>query len=136
MLYFVLKSLHIICDIIWIGGMLVNAFVIAMVPPTIRTGVISALRPYDRTVTSIAMTGAWIFGLTLAVSYGWYTSGWFGFKLLVVIMLSALHGMQSACLRRMEADPHLDPPAFVRLGMPVVLVSVVAVVLLAVVKPF
>ena len=136
MLYFVLKSLHIICDIVWIGGMLVNAFVIAMVPPTIRTGVISALRPYDRKVTSIAMAGAWIFGLTLAVSYGWYTSGWFGFKLLVVVMLSALHGMQSACLRRMEADPHLDPPAFVRLGMPVVLVSVVAVVLLAVVKPF
>ena len=51
-------------------------------------------------------------------------------------MLSALHGMQSAWLRRMEADPHLDPPAFVRVAMPIVLVSVVVVVLLAVVKPF
>ncbi|HEV7433335.1 MAG TPA: CopD family protein [Pseudorhizobium sp.] len=136
MLYLTLKSLHIVSDIVWIGGMLVNAFVIAMVPPPIRTGVISALRPYDRRVTTVALGGAWLFGIILAVWYGWYSTGWFGFKFLIVAMLSALHGMQSAWLRRMEADPHLNPPAFVRVGMPVVMVSTVVVVLLAVVKPF
>lgn len=136
MLYFVLKSLHIISDIVWVGGMLVNAFVIALVPPTIRSGVIAVLRPYDRRVTSLAQGGAWLFGLTLAVWYGWYTSGWFGFKLLIVILLAALHGMQGAWLRRMEADPYLDPPAFVRNGIPILLTAVVAIVLLAVVKPF
>lgn len=136
MLYFVLKSLHIISDIVWIGGMLVNAFVIAMVPPTIRTGVIAAVRPFDRRITTVAEGGAWLFGIILAIWYGWYATGWFGFKFLIVVMLSALHGMQAAWLRRMEADPHLDPPAFVRVGMPIVLVSVVAIVLLAVVKPF
>jgi Predicted membrane protein len=136
MLYFVIKSLHIVSDIVWVGGMLVNAFVIAMVPPTIRSGVVAAVRPFDRRVTTIAEGGAWLFGIILAVWYGWYATGWFGFKFLIVAMLSALHGMQAAWLRRMEADPHLDPPAFVRVGMPVVLVSVVAIVFLAVVKPF
>nr|CAD6605756.1 protoporphyrinogen oxidase HemJ [Rhizobium sp. Khangiran2] len=136
MLYFVLKSLHIISDIVWVGGMLVNAFVIAMVPPTIRTGVIAAVRPLDRRITTVAEGGAWLFGIILAIWYGWYATGWFGFKFLIVVMLSALHGMQAAWLRRMEADPHLDPPAFVRVGMPIVLISVVAIVLLAVVKPF
>ncbi|WP_395517112.1 CopD family protein [Pseudorhizobium flavum] len=136
MLYFVLKSLHIISDIVWVGGMLVNAFVIAMVPPTIRTGVIAAVRPFDRRITTVAEGGAWLFGIIMAIWYGWYATGWFGFKFLIVVMLSALHGMQAAWLRRMEADPHLDPPAFVRVGMPIVLVSVVAIVLLAVVKPF
>ncbi|CAD7033789.1 protoporphyrinogen oxidase HemJ [Pseudorhizobium halotolerans] len=136
MLYFVLKSLHIISDIVWVGGMLVNAFVIAMVPPTIRTGVIAAVRPFDRRITTVAEGGAWLFGIILAIWYGWYATGWFGFKFLIVVMLSALHGMQAAWLRRMEADPHLDPPAFVRVGMPIVLISVVAIVLLAVVKPF
>jgi len=136
MLYFVLKSLHIMSDIVWVGGMLVNAFVIAMVPPTIRTGVIAAVRPFDRRITTVAEGGAWLFGIILAIWYGWYATGWFGFKFLIVVMLSALHGMQAAWLRRMEADPHLDPPAFVRVGMPIVLVSVVAIVLLAVVKPF
>lgn len=124
MLYFVLKSLHIISDIVWVGGMLVNAFVIA------------AVRPFDRRITTVAEGGAWLFGIILAIWYGWYATGWFGFKFLIVVMLSALHGMQAAWLRRMEADPHLDPPAFVRVGMPIVLVSVVAIVLLAVVKPF
>jgi hypothetical protein len=44
--------------------------------------------------------------------------------------------MQSAWLRRMEANPLLDPPAFVAKGMPIVLVSTIVVVLLAIVKPF
>ena len=136
MLYFVSKSLHIISDIVWVGGMLINAFVISMVPPTIRNGVITAVRPFDRRVTTFAEGGAWFFGIILAVWYGWYATGWFGIKVLIVAMLSALHGMQSAWLRRMEADPLLDPPAFVRAGIPLLLVSVVAVVFLAVVKPF
>jgi uncharacterized membrane protein len=44
--------------------------------------------------------------------------------------------MQGAWMRRMEADPHLDPPAFVRAGLPIVLGSVVVIVALAVIKPF
>ena len=103
---------------------------------SVRTGVIAAVRPFDRRITTVAEGGAWLFGIILAIWYGWYATGWFGFKFLIVVMLSALHGMQAAWLRRMEADPHLDPPAFVRVGMPIVLVSVVAIVLLAVVKPF
>ncbi|WP_052183020.1 CopD family protein [Rhizobium sp. YS-1r] len=136
MLYFVIKALHLLSDFLLIGGMLINAFVIGMVPPAIRVGVISALRRYDRIVTTAALGGAWIFGLWLAFGYGFYTSGWFGFKFLIVVVLSALHGMQGGWMRRMEADPKLDPPAFVRAGMPIILISVVLIVALAVIKPF
>lgn len=136
MLYFIVKGLHVASDIIWIGGMLINAFVIGMVPAPIRTGVISALRRYDRLVTTTALGGAWVFGLILAFGYVGFSGGWLHLKLLIVIMLSALHGMQSAWLRRMEANPLLDPPAFVAKGMPIVLVSTIVVVLLAIVKPF
>lgn len=136
MLYFLIKALHLISDFLFVGGLLINAFVIGIVPPAIRTGVIAALRRYDRTVTTAALGGVWIFGLWLAFGYGFYTSGWFGFKFLIVVMLSALHGMQQGWMRRMEADPKLDPPAFVRAGLPIVLISVVVVILLAVVKPF
>lgn len=136
MLYFIIKALHVAGDFIWIGGMLINAFVIGMVPPAIRTGVIASLRRYDRFVTTGALAGVWLFGLILAFGYVGFSGGWLHLKLLIVIMLSALHGMQSKWLRRMEADPHLDPPGFVAKGMPIVLVSLVVVVLLAIVKPF
>lgn len=136
MSYLVFKGLHVASDIIWIGGMLINAFVIGMVPATIRTGVISALRRYDRIVTTTALGGAWLFGLILLFGYVGFSGGWLHLKLLIVVLLSALHGMQSAWLRRMEADPHLDPPAFVSKGMPIVLVCSVTVVLLAIIKPF
>jgi uncharacterized membrane protein len=136
MLYFVIKALHILSDFLLIGGMLINAFVIGMVPPTIRVGVISALRKYDRTVTTAALGGAWIFGLWLIVGYVGFSDGWLHAKLVLVVLLSALHGMQQGWMRRMQADPKLDPPAFVRAGMPIILGSVVLVVLLAVIKPF
>lgn len=136
MLYFYLKAGHLVADFIWIGGMLINAFVIGMVPAPIRSGVITALRGYNIKVTTVAMAFAWLFGLGLAFGYGFYSSGWFGFKFLLVVLLSALHGMQSGWLRRMSANPLLDPPAFVRAGMMITLVSIPVIVLLAVVKPF
>ncbi len=136
MLYFVIKALHLISDFLLIGGMIVNAFVISMVPPTIRTGVISALRRYNSIVTTGALAGAWVFGLWLAIGFTGFDGGWLHAKLLFVILLSALHGMQSAALRKMEADPHLDANGFVRAGMPITILCLVVVVALAVIKPF
>lgn len=136
MLYFVIKALHLLSDFLLIGGMLINAFVISMVPPPIRVGVIVALRKYDRTVTTAALAGAWIFGLWLAIGYIGFSDGWLHAKFIFVILLSALHGMQQAAMRKMAADPKRDPNAFVRLGMPIILVCLVIVLALAVIKPF
>jgi uncharacterized membrane protein len=136
MLYFVIKALHVLSDFLLVAGMLINAFVIAMVPPTIRVGVIERLRRYDRTVTTAALAGAWIFGLWLAIGYVGFTDGWLHAKLIFVVLLSALHGMQQAWMRRMVTDPKLDPPAFVRNGMPIILVSSVVIIGLAIIKPF
>jgi protoporphyrinogen IX oxidase len=135
-MYFTIKALHILSDFLLIGGMLINAFVIGMVPPAIRVGVIAALRKYDRIVTTAGLAGAWIFGLWLIFGYVGFSNGWLHAKLLLVVLLSALHGMQQGWMRRMQADPKLDPPAFVRAGMPIILVSLVLIVALAVIKPF
>jgi uncharacterized membrane protein len=137
MLYFVIKALHILSDFLLIGGMLINAFVISMVPAPIRVGVIERLRKYDRTVTTAGLAGAWIFGLWLAFGFtGFAGNGWLHAKLLLVVLLSALHGMQQAAMRKMVADPKLDPNAFVRQGMPIILICLVLIVALAVIKPF
>src|SRR6218665_1350396 len=136
MLYFVIKALHILSDFLLIAGMLINAFVISMVPAPIRVGVITALRKYDRTITTAALAGAWIFGLWLIFGYVGFKDGWLHAKLLLVVLLSALHGMQQGWMRRMQADPKLDPPAFVRAGLPIILACLVLIVALAVIKPF
>jgi uncharacterized membrane protein len=65
-----------------------------------------------------------------------FAQGWLHAKLIFVVLLSALHGMQQASMRKMEADPKLDPSAFVRAGIPIILVSTAVAVCLAEIKPF
>ncbi|MDO1585047.1 CopD family protein [Rhizobium oryzicola] len=134
--YLVFKALHVISIVILVGGMLINGFVIGMVPAPIRGGVITALRRYDRYITNGALAGTWVFGLILAIKYVGFSGGWLHLKLLIVVMLSALSGMQTAWLRRMEANPLLDPPAFVRQSVPIVLASSAVIAVLVVIKPF
>jgi uncharacterized membrane protein len=135
-MYFVVKALHVLSDFLLIAGMLINAVVIGMVPPTIRVGVIERVRKYDRTVTTAALGGAWLFGLWLIFGWVGFSQGWLHAKLVFVVLLSALHGMQQGWMRRMQNDPKLDPPAFVRAGIPIILVSTTVIVLLAEIKPF
>ena len=57
-------------------------------------------------------------------------------KLTLVVLLSALHGMLSGTLRRLARADGSSPPALLRHAPAGVVAAVLAVVGLAVVKPF
>lgn len=60
------------------------------------------IRRWDQAVTTPAMLLVWSFGLVVALSGGWLADGWLQAKLVLVVLLSALHGMQSGQLRRLN----------------------------------
>ena len=128
-----LLALHIVAIAIWIGGMLINGVVLGGAPQR-RT--IETIRRWDRRVVMPAMLLVWALGITLAVKGGWFQAPWLSTKLVFVLALSALHGVQSGTMRRMLGDPDKRPPAFLRFSAPLTIVAVLVVVTLAVTKPF
>ena len=126
-------TLHLVAIAIWIGGMLINGVVLGGAPQR-RT--IETIRRWDRRVVVPAILLTWALGITLAVKGGWFQAPWLSTKLVFVLALSALHGVQSGALRRMAGDPDKRPPAFLRFSAPLTIVAVLVVVTLAVTKPF
>jgi putative membrane protein len=137
-MYLLLKAVHIIALLAWIGGMLLQVFMSRALAAGQRPGggaVIDEAVRWDRWMTTPAMLLAWACGLALANGGQWLGAPWLSVKLVLVVVLSALHGMQSGSLRRMAADPARRPSARSRYGGAVILGTVAAIVLLVVLKP-
>ncbi len=135
MAYLWLKAFHIAAVMVWIGGLLVSSMAVAAVQAS-STTTFATIRRWDRRVTSPAMLLVWIVGLALAALADWFPSAWLIVKLVIVLALSALHGMLTGTLRRRAEGLDHRPPAFLRFAPPLVVVGATAIVLLAVVKPF
>lgn len=140
--YLIFKALHVASVVIWIGGMLVGTltFMVLSALPVPRgenaTNAIAIVRRWDRTITTPAMLLAWAIGIYMAVEAGWFYAPWLNIKLLIVVVLSALHGMLSGGLRRLYIDPDRQSPAQLKYSAPIILVSIILIAYLAIAKPF
>jgi putative membrane protein len=137
-----LKAFHVAAVIGWIGGLLVSSLVMSMLITSSlpldswARQAIESVREWDRKVTMPAMLLAWMLGIPMAVQAGWFSARWLMIKLVLVVGLSALHGVQSGLLRRVADDPHQPVPVMLRFSAPVTLATMTAIAILAVTKPF
>lgn len=134
MVYLWLKAFHIAAVMVWIGGLLVSSMAVNAVSAS-SSATFAAVRQWDRRVTSPAMLLVWGLGLALAVLADWFPSAWLIVKLVLVLALSALHGMLTGTLRRLAEGADHNPPRFLRFAAPLVVLGAAVIVLLAVVKP-
>ena len=131
-LYAWLKALHVAAAVTFVAGVLGAAVVLAARPED--AGTARALHGWDRRATTPAMLLVWALGLALALTGGWFLSLWLVAKLVFVVALSGLHGVQSARLRRLAGGAAVA--ATPRLAAPLVVSAVVAIAVLVVLKPF
>lgn len=96
--------------------------------------ILQLLRRLELSVTTPALAVAWISGLFLAVSSGYFRSNWLIAKLIFVIALSALHGMQSGQVRRALRDGETVKPH--RGTGVIIIVSMLLIAILVTMKPF
>ncbi len=142
MMFLWIKALHIAAIVTWVSGLLMlalltSALVNAPVPslPQERR-LMAALGRWDRTVTSPAMVLAWVLGISLAVHGDWFTASWMTTKLVLVMSLSALHGVLAGRLRRMRGGLSQQPSINLRHAGGLTLLGTAAIATLVVVKPF
>lgn len=133
--YLWVKAAHVAAVLLFIGGLFAQSVAVAAGrrgEPAMATLVAT----WDRRVTVPAMLLLWLTGATIAVQGAWFGSGWLWAKLVFVLALTGLHGVQSGRLRRLrngaEGDarvPALGVVAFIGC-------STTLIALLVVVKPF
>lgn len=141
MLYLWLKAFHVIAVIAWMAGMLYlpRLFVYHCDAP-VGSPQSETFKVMERrllkAIINPAMIAAWIFGLILAWQGGWFRSGWLHGKLVLVLILSGVHGYLARYVKDFAADRNLRSQRFYRALNEVPTVLMVGIVILVIVKPF
>jgi putative membrane protein len=140
-LYLWIKVGHILAVIAWMAGTLYlpRLFVYhTAAPPGSRES--ETFKVMERrliaAIITPAMIATWIFGLLLAWRGEWWPAGWLHAKLLLVILMTGLHGFLSRCRRDFEADRNRRSQRFFRILNEVPTLLLILIVILVVVKPF
>jgi putative membrane protein len=140
-LYLWLKAFHVVAVIAWMAGMLYlprlfvyhcEAEVGSKQSETFKI----MERRLLRAIINPAMVATWVLGLWLAWEGGFFRSGWLHGKLLLVLILSGMHGLLSRCVRDFAADQNRHSQRFYRVINEVPAVLMVGIVILVIVKPF
>jgi protoporphyrinogen IX oxidase len=141
MLYLWLKALHVIAVIAWMAGMLYLPRLFVYHADTQKGSIQSETfkimeRRLLKAIINPAMIVTWVLGLYLVWDGGWYTSGWLHAKVLLVLILSGLHGVYVRRLKDFAADKNTRPAKYYRILNEVPTVLMIGIVILVIVKPF
>ena len=136
-----IKALHVIAIIAWMAGMLYlpRLFVYHAEAPkgSIQSETFKIMeRRLLKAIINPAMIVTWVLGLVLAWQGAWWNAGWLHGKLLLVLILSGLHGIYVRRLKEFAADRNTRPARYYRILNEVPTVLMIGIVILVIVKPF
>ena len=139
--YLWVKAVHVIAIIAWMAGMLYlpRLFIYHCDAPAgskqSETFKVMEKRLL-RIIMNPAMIVSWVLGLWLAWQAGWFSEGWFHAKLLLVFLMSGVHGYFSAAVRHFAEDRNGKTTRHWRIMNEVPTILMFAIVILVIVKPF
>ncbi len=136
-----LKAFHLIAVIAWMAGMLylprLFVYHCGAEPGSRQSESFKTMeRRLLKAIINPAMIATWVLGLWLAWSGGWLAAGWFHAKLALVLILSGVHGLFSRWVKDFAADRNRRSATFYRIVNEVPTLLMIAIVILAIVKPF
>ena len=136
-----LLALHLIAVISWMAGLLylprLFVYHAKSAPGSEQSETFKTME--HRLLTYImtpAMIATWIFGISLVFTGGWLTAGWLHAKLALVLALTVMHGLMSHWANDFRYDRNRRSQKFFRIANEIPTLLMIAVVILAVVKPF
>ena len=139
--YLWLKAVHVIAIVAWMCGMLYlpRLFVYhAAVPrgsPQSETFKVMERRLL-RAINTPAMIVVWITGLWLAYEGSWFRAHWLHGKILLVVLMTGVHGILAGATRRFGNDANTRSAGYFRVVNEIPTVLLIGIVILVVVKPF
>jgi len=136
-----IKAFHVIAVIAWMAGMLyLPRLFVYHCEAEIGSKQSETFKVMERrllkAIINPAMIAAWLLGLYLAWTGHWFSSGWFHIKLLLVLILSGLHGMLARWVRDFANDRNTRSQKFYRIINEIPTVLMIGIVIMVIVKPF
>lgn len=140
-LYFWLKSAHLIFVIFWMAGlfMLPRFFVYHQESPVgsdEEARWVERERRLLRIILNPSMVIVWVLGLLLAWHISAFSEGWFHAKLLAVIGLSAYHGWMAGYAKKLASGERPLAGKSLRILNEIPGIAAAIIVILVVAKPF
>jgi putative membrane protein len=140
-MYLWIKAFHIVAVISWMAGMLylprLFVYHCGAEPGSPQSETFKVMeRRLLNFIMTPAMAVSWILGLILMIQTQAMGAGWFHAKFALVIVMSALHGLLSRYVADFARDRNRHTHKFFRIVNEIPTVLMIAIVILAVVKPF
>jgi putative membrane protein len=140
-LYLWLKAAHVIAVIAWMAGMLyLPRLFVYHCEAEIGSKQSETFKVMERrllrAIINPAMIATWVLGLWLAYEGGFLKSGWLHGKLLLVVILSGIHGLFTRFVREFAEDRNTHSQKFYRILNEVPTLLMIGIVILVIVKPF
>ncbi len=140
-MYLWIKAVHIIAVISWMAALLylprLLVYHCSAQKGSIQSETFKIMeRRLLKAIALPAMIVTWLAGLWLVYETGAWRSGWMHAKFVLVLALSAAHGMQAKWVREFAADDNQRSDRFYRLANEIPTLLMIGIVVLAVVKPF
>lgn len=141
--YDYIKALHVISIIAWMAGMLyLPRLFVYHCGASAGSELSETLKIMERRLLKIiinpAMIAAWIFGILMIAARSdiLMSQGWIHVKLLLVILMSAVHGVLSKYVKVFAADKNEKSDKYYRILNEVPTILMIFIVILVVAKPF
>ena len=139
--YLWLKAGHLIFVIFWMAGLFMLPRFFVYHQEAAEGSPEAALwvereRRLIRIILNPAMIVVWVLGLLLASAIGAWDQGWFHAKLLLVLLLSAYHGVMAGYARKLARGERKWSGKRLRLLNEVPGIATAIIVILVIVKPF
>ena len=136
-----IKALHVIAVIAWMAGLLYlpRLFVYHCIAEagSKQSETFKVMeRRLLKAIINPAMILTWLAGLYLAWAGHLFSARWFHGKLLLVVLLSGVHGFFARFVKDFAADRNARSQTFYRIINEVPTILMIGIVILVVVKPF
>jgi putative membrane protein len=136
-----IKALHVIAVISWMAGMLylprLFVYHCEAESGSKQSETFKVMeRRLLKAIINPAMTVTWLAGLYLAWAGHLFSASWFHAKLLLVMVLSGVHGVFARYVKDFATDRNTRSQKFYRIINEVPTLLMIGIVILVVVKPF
>ena len=140
-MYLWLKALHIIAIIAWMAGMLylprLFVYHAAAKPGSEQSATFKVMEQrLLKFIMTPAMALTWLAGIVLVIQGQWLGATWFHIKFVLVLAMTILHGLFSHWANEFQFDRNRHTAKFFRVVNEIPTALLIAIVILATVKPF